>query len=440
MDTASTNDVHVEKSQEEFVSLDPVHEETTVDQEEQDDFNDFDDDNEFDNGFVNADDNDDEFGDFDDFEPATDFSQEPQSENDIQQAEEIDDNQPTTPTEATIYTEVLENSPEKIETFIEDYLKRLWINPTYCQDIISSPVQEEEAIDDKSILNTTCSRELWDKLSQDTIFHNSVTGAVGQFQWTRSETNKAYLNALGVTFSTNEKPSPRVRTISPHLAKKQQFNYIDGKTAETISSDSTTSPSTSPDTSQIHPKSSSATAGLSIITTKIEESEKETKKEVDQDLDLELDIDIARAYCELTEETIRVFPDVKLNAMVAELTRLQKQAAEYLEHLLDQKEQLLMDAETYNDLISCIVGHAQRLREQNPNKDASPAMVSKKKKSSNSSFSNIMRRKTTSHATQSVSMGGGVVGVQQPQQTSLSKKPAPPASKLAPTAESRRSM
>lgn len=103
MDTASTNDVHVEKSQEEFVSLDPVHEETTVDQEEQDDFNDFDDDNEFDNGFVNADDNDDEFGDFDDFEPATDFSQEPQSENDIQQAEEIDDNQPTTPTEATIY-------------------------------------------------------------------------------------------------------------------------------------------------------------------------------------------------------------------------------------------------------------------------------------------------------------------------------------------------
>ncbi|CEI86943.1 hypothetical protein RMCBS344292_01366 [Rhizopus microsporus] len=126
--------------------------------------------------------------------------------------------------------------------------------------------------------------------------------------------------------------------------------------------------------------------------------------------------------------------------MVAELTRLQKQAAEYLEHLLDQKEQLLMDAETYNDLISCIVGHAQRLREQNPNKDASPAMVSKKKKSSNSSFSNIMRRKTTSHATQSVSMGGGVVGVQQPQQTSLSKKPAPPASKLAPTAESRRSM
>jgi hypothetical protein len=37
-----------------------------------------------------------------------------------------------------------------------------------------------------------------------------------------------------------------------------------------------------------------------------------------------------------------------------------------------------MDSETYNDLISCIVGHAQRLRDQNP-KDASPAMVQKKK-------------------------------------------------------------
>lgn len=48
------------------------------------------------------------------------------------------------------------------------------------------------------------SRDLWIKLSRDTVFYNPVTGAVGQFQWTRSETNKAYLNALGVTFSAEE--------------------------------------------------------------------------------------------------------------------------------------------------------------------------------------------------------------------------------------------
>lgn len=55
-----------------------------------------------------------------------------------------------------------------------------------------------------SVSLTYYSRDLWIKLSRDTVFYNPVTGAVGQFQWTRSETNKAYLNALGVTFSSEE--------------------------------------------------------------------------------------------------------------------------------------------------------------------------------------------------------------------------------------------
>ena len=112
-------------------------------------------------------------------------------------------------------------------------------------------------------------------------------------------------------------------------------------------------------------------------------------------------------------ETIRIFPDEKLKSMVVELTRLQRQASEYLGYLLDQREQLMMDAETYNDLISCIVGHAQRLREQNVAKDASPAMVSKKKKTGGGL--NMLRRKqnSASQAAFSTSMGGGVVGVKQ---------------------------
>lgn len=122
--------------------------------------------------------------------------------------------------------------------------------------------------------------------------------------------------------------------------------------------------------------------------------------------------------------------------MVIELSRLQRQAADYLDNLLDQREQLKMDAETYNDLISCIVGHAQRLHVQN--KDGSPAMVSKKKKS-NSTFSNIMRRKTTTtNTTQSASMGGGVVGVKQVAPTP--KRTMSSAAQIVTTAESRRSM
>lgn len=119
--------------------------------------------------------------------------------------------------------------------------------------------------------------------------------------------------------------------------------------------------------------------------------------------------------------------------MVTELTRLQRQATEYLTYLLDQREQLMMDAETYNDLISCIVGHAQRLREQHVGKDASPAMVSKKKKTGGS-LSMLRRKQNSSGA----SMGGGVVGLKQGSTTNnaTQKKNIPPTS----TAEGRRSM
>lgn len=375
---------------------------------------DFDDFGDFDDEFVDAADNDDDdFGDFDDFEQAEE-SMEPIT------SEEKEEPEPKTPTEAELYVDVLENRPSDIRQFIDGYLNRMWGEASDSNksideqqqetDFVSSPLEQDENVTD--ILNTPCSRDLWSKLSRDTVFYNPVTGSVGQFQWTRSETNKAYLNALGVTFNFEEKSptaihSPTGHSTTSHAAtatKKRQTTMVDGKRSTTPGS-----ALSSPDAVQTHTRSASATGGLRVVTAKMDEGAKEAKKEAEQEM--ELDIDIARAYCELTEETIRVFPDVKLNAMVIELSRLQRQAADYLDNLLDQREQLKMDAETYNDLISCIVGHAQRLHVQT--KDASPAMVSKKKKA-NGTFSNLMRRKTTaSNPQQSVSMGGGVVGVKQ---------------------------
>jgi hypothetical protein len=46
--------------------------------------------------------------------------------------------------------------------------------------------------------------DLWDKLSTDSVFYNPITGAVGQFQWTRSEINKVYLRSLGVTINFDD--------------------------------------------------------------------------------------------------------------------------------------------------------------------------------------------------------------------------------------------
>lgn len=57
--------------------------------------------------------------------------------------------------------------------------------------------------------------DLWDKLSTDSVFYNPITGAVGQFQWTRSEINKVYLRSLGVTINFDD--------VSKHLEALTKF-------------------------------------------------------------------------------------------------------------------------------------------------------------------------------------------------------------------------
>ncbi|KAG2182149.1 hypothetical protein INT43_007076 [Umbelopsis isabellina] len=248
--------------------------------------------------------------------------------------------------------------------------------------------------------------DLWNKLSTDSVFYNPLTGAVGQFQWTRSEINKVYLRSLGVTINIDDAFNHTSSSVpsSPYAEAPRSANartspsYLDAKSPSPLL-DRKRSPKRN-----LHTKANS----LSGISLPIRESSPvETKR---SEPEPELDIDVARAYCELTEDTVRVFPSVKLTSIITDLTRLQRQAADYLQYLLDQREQLIMDSETYNDLISCIVGHAQRLRDQNP-KDASPAMVQKKKQGNGLSLKRKSQATSTGQAAFSASMGGGVVGI-----------------------------
>lgn len=132
------------------------------------------------------------------------------------------------------------------------------------------------------------SRNLWSKLSRDTAFYNPITGAVGQFQWTRSETNKLYLNALGVTIK-HEKPAPPMSPSQRKIKKRETVATMDTPISTPVS------PALSPTLR----RSASVSNGLKVTTPKMDEASKEAKREAEQEL--ELDIDIARAYCELTE-------------------------------------------------------------------------------------------------------------------------------------------
>ncbi|KAG2182853.1 hypothetical protein INT44_005834 [Umbelopsis vinacea] len=268
-------------------------------------------------------------------------------------------------------------------------------------DPIQSPSERNLNERSRALLSTETSKDLWDKLSTDSVFYNPITGAVGQFQWTRSEINKVYLRSLGVTINVDDAlrhsssslpSSPYMETVRSPNGRASQGGYLEKKSPP---------PRMDRKRSSKHHQHTKASS-LSGINLPVREINVVEPKKPEPEP--ELDIDIARAYCELTEDTVRVFPAVKLTSIITDLTRLQRQASDYLQYLLDQREQLIMDSETYNDLISCIVGHAQRLREQSP-KDASPAMVQKKKQGK------YLGQAVPGQAAFSASMGGGVVGI-----------------------------
>ncbi|KAI9498074.1 hypothetical protein BDB00DRAFT_867727 [Zychaea mexicana] len=426
-------------------------------QEEEDEFG------EFDEEFATPiDADDDDFGDFDDFQETTNLEPPFEDEDEFTafdtSAATVTTADPPAPTEAEEYVKALEAATQPAAEYVEQFFRRIWTKDVLLQEepMVSSPspIEEKEPTSDNSVLCTQCSHDLWDKLSRDSVFYNSITGAIGQFQWTRSETNRSYLNALGVTINYEEKLSPGGNSNSPMGgSKRPQSNYLDTKSstrsASVVAGGAAGGPAASAAASMNkrspnqHTRSASL-SGVGIPTANGRRAGGDadiTKPPVEEEP--ELDIDIAKAYCELTEETIRIFPDEKLKSMVVELTRLQRQASEYLGYLLDQREQLMMDAETYNDLISCIVGHAQRLREQNVAKDASPAMVSKKKKAGGGGLKMLRRKQNSaSQAAFSTSMGGGVVGVKQGGANAPSgqKKTGSTAPIAAGTAEGRRSM
>ncbi|KAI9305682.1 hypothetical protein BJ944DRAFT_64009 [Cunninghamella echinulata] len=400
--------------------------------------NDFDDFGDFDD-FEQTGNDDDDFGDFDDFEePTEDITISPLKKIEVVQEPQV--------TIASQFVDLLHNDEADLSTFISDTLSDIWTPLNDEKEIVASPVSIngvmspresisplEESNQNDGLLCTQCSFDLWEKLSRDSVFYNPITGSIGQFQWTRSETNRAYLNALGVRINY-EDPTHDTRPTSLTSATAAQRYLKNNLNPSNITTTTSTSSSSSPsgasaklnDRSSNHMRSNSLNNDISLASTSsMMAAIQNNNNKANVEEEPELDIDIAKAYCELTEETIRVFPDVKLTSMVVELTRLQRQAKEYLSYLLDQREQLMMDAETYNDLISCIVGHAQRLREQNVSKDASPAMVTKKKKNTGG-LSGMIKRKNT---TGSGSLGGGVLAVK-----------SPPNGKSVNTGDGRRSM
>jgi hypothetical protein len=147
------------------------------------------------------------------------------------------------------------------------------------------------------------SLDLWQKLSRDSVFYNPITGSIGQFQWTRSEINRAYLNALGVRINYEDTSNsnrlsdmrPTSMAASPSL-QSRPLHAVSSTTSSSLASSPYLAKSNG-DRASSHMRSNSLTHGMTASATMaLHNSSKPPVEE-----EPELDIDIAKAYCELTE-------------------------------------------------------------------------------------------------------------------------------------------
>ncbi|CAG8570099.1 13658_t:CDS:2, partial [Acaulospora colombiana] len=77
----------------------------------------------------------------------------------------------------------------------------------------------------------------------------------------------------------------------------------------------------------------------------------------------QLDVDLVKSLCSISEETLQTFTDSQILDLKTNLLALSRQASDTLTYWLDQREQTTMDSETYNQMIECLVGHAQKIRD-----------------------------------------------------------------------------
>ncbi|CAG8566620.1 6394_t:CDS:2 [Paraglomus occultum] len=178
------------------------------------------------------------------------------------------------------------------------------------------------------------SLNIWNKLSPDI---NETL-----FQWKHSVIRKSFYSSLGVEINTliQAKPKYGTRPQSLPSVPPQSSSQLQSSRPHSLAVNSHSTPNT---INNHHSKESAAT--VTIVK--------------------EVDVELIRTLCTVNEETLQSYSTTQLHALINQLLSLTKQTSDVLTYWLDQREQTVMDSETYNQMIECLVGHAQMIRDGN---------------------------------------------------------------------------
>ncbi|KAF8943040.1 hypothetical protein BGZ47_005860 [Haplosporangium gracile] len=156
--------------------------------------------------------------------------------------------------------------------------------------------------------------------SKSTLPAVDSSSAAPQFQWKYSTLRKEYYASLGLVVTKEQNPASAPASSVPHSA---------------------TSPSAS---------RSKVSSPLIMGSETIAERKP-------------LDLAATAAYCQFTRESLGAYSGEEMKDIIARLTDLTRQASDELTYWLDQREQMIMDNERYNEMIASLVGRAAKLKD-----------------------------------------------------------------------------
>ncbi|KAG0272024.1 hypothetical protein BGZ95_000099 [Linnemannia exigua] len=156
--------------------------------------------------------------------------------------------------------------------------------------------------------------------SKSTLSAADSSSAAPQFQWKYSTLRKEYYASLGLVVMKEQNP--------------------------------TSAPSSSVSHSITNPSASKSKVSSPLIMGTETVAERKP-----------LDIAATTAYCQFTRDALGGYSGEEMKDIIAKLTELTRQASDELTYWLDQREQMIMDNERYNEMIASLVGRAAKLKD-----------------------------------------------------------------------------
>ncbi|KAF9403645.1 hypothetical protein BGZ94_004549 [Podila epigama] len=308
------------------------------------------------NGFSN-DDDDDGFGDFGEVQAATGDQDDFGDFNDFGTGDGDEDAfgsleaapAEVAPPVAAIEEDPVEIAPDfnavnsrQVENYVVEQLSALY---PILKDSSSSTVGESTLLntdlDDLDASLVLSDQVLWTSLCEQSFQgkNSKTASSAPQFQWKHSQLRQEYYASLGLTV-VKETPTTSSTTAA-------------------TASHSILSPALS---------SKSKLSSPMIVSTETLAARKP------------LDLEATRSFCRFTKESLGGYSGDEMKDIIAQLTELTRQASDELTYWLDQREQMIMDSERYNEMIASLVGRAAKL------KDAESKQGAKSKRLTRSSF------------------------------------------------------